>query len=295
MMSNTQTTNFDGLRNGQVIKRRLNWLEDRLYWIGELNRADLTRRFGISPQQASADIAMYQSLAPPNIDYDRSRKLYKKGEKFAPLFEKDLAEWLRGNGDEEPGLRAIKMVSIDPGRRGITPRSVQILSSAYHLKTPLSILYHSRKDDEPTKRIICPHTIVETNLRWHVRSWDANRRQFVDLIPSRIVEASVTSDAEWVSEDSDTAWNSLTEIVLVPSSRFSEKQRHAVQLDYGMVDGRIVLEVREALVYYQLSAMHLVEAIRAHEGDPKDHNIGIAVGNWRDLRRFVSENVDGLK
>lgn len=294
-MSNSPLANLDSLRNGQVIKRRLNWLENRLYWIGELNRSDLTCRFGMSPQQASADIAMYQSLAPANIDYDRSRKLYKRGEMFKPLFEKDLEEWLRGNEEDEASLRAIRMVSIDPGRRGITPRSLQILSSAYHQKTPLSILYHSRKDEEPKRRIICPHTIVETNLRWHVRAWDTTRRQFVDLIPSRIIEACPAASAEWVSEDSDSAWNTLIEIILIPSPKFSEKQRQAVRLDYGMDNGQIVLEVREALVYYQLSAMHLVEAIRSHAGDPKDHNIGIAVGNWKSLMKYVSENADGTK
>src|SRR3989442_962413 len=66
--------------------RRLEFIDYRLRWDGRLNRSDLTDFFGISVPQASLDIARYLELAPRNLDYDRSHKVYVAAEAFRPLF-----------------------------------------------------------------------------------------------------------------------------------------------------------------------------------------------------------------
>ena len=48
-MSNNPLAILDSMRNGTVVRQRLQWMEDRLWWVGALNRNDLVLRFGISP------------------------------------------------------------------------------------------------------------------------------------------------------------------------------------------------------------------------------------------------------
>lgn len=56
--------------------RRLDYIDARLAILGEVNRSDLMRAFGVSMGQASVDIAAYVRLYPSAIRYDRQRKRY---------------------------------------------------------------------------------------------------------------------------------------------------------------------------------------------------------------------------
>ena len=67
-------------------ERRLEFVDYRLQWEGQLNRSDLMDLFGISVPQASLDLARYMELAPENMRYDRSARVYLAGERFKPVF-----------------------------------------------------------------------------------------------------------------------------------------------------------------------------------------------------------------
>ena len=47
---------------------------------------DMAEEFGVSAQQASADIALYERMAPDNLAYDRAGKAYRRTESFVPAF-----------------------------------------------------------------------------------------------------------------------------------------------------------------------------------------------------------------
>src|ERR1700730_2825234 len=64
------------------VERRLAFIEERLFWLGEVNRTDLVRRFGVSMSQASGDIGRYLALDPPGVTYDKSAKRYVADETF---------------------------------------------------------------------------------------------------------------------------------------------------------------------------------------------------------------------
>ena len=57
----------DGERLRWGVRRRLEFIDFRLFWDGRFNRSDLSATFGISPQQASGDIAQYEKIAPANL------------------------------------------------------------------------------------------------------------------------------------------------------------------------------------------------------------------------------------
>lgn len=289
MMSNCPPDFFKSLRNGQAIQARLEWLENRIFWVGELNRSDLVTRFEISPQQASADIKLYQELAPKNLRYDTKRKLYVEGELFSALFQKSLQQWLAENRQEDAGLRSIQLESVKPVKREMADQVLMALARAFRLRLPMSVLYQSMKSDSPEWRVICPHTIVETEIRWHIRAFMPEKGVFADLLPGRILDVADASGVSWVGSETDLAWNSMANIVLTPSKTLSDEQRQVVERDYRMEGGQHVIRTRECLVYYQLSSMYLVDAVREHEGEPQDRNFGLAVSNWKDLMKFVKD------
>lgn len=288
-MSNYPLDILDSMRNGAVVRQRLQWMENRLWWVGELNRSDLVLRFGISAPQATNDFALYQKLASANIRYNTKKKLYVCGEEFAPLFPKDHELWLKDSAAEDPPLKSIQMVGVTSLRRGIDPELVRIISRAARSRIPLRIIYQSMKATDPEERIVSPHAIVETEVRWHVRAWDEKRQTFLDLVPSRIIKATPEPSATWEPQERDEEWNRMVEIVLIPSRRLSENQRRIAEGDYQMTEGRRILLVRACMAYYQLSAMYLVDAVRYHEGQPKERDFGIAVENWKELQPLVMD------
>jgi len=280
---------LDAMRNGIVVRRRLQWVEDRLWWVGGLNRSDLVLRFGISQPQATNDLSLYQRLAPANIGYDPQKKLYVCGKQFVPLFKKDHELWLQESNLEVADLQSVQLVGITPLKRGIDPTLVQLIARASHRKTPLRITYQSTKTVEPIERAISPHSIVATDIRWHVRAWDERSATFTDVVPSRIVNAVLDSSVSWISQEQDTEWNRMVDIVLVPSRKLPESHRKIVERDYQMHQGCRVLSVRACLAYYQLSALYLVDAIRNNCGQPYERDFGLAVQNWKELQPLVMD------
>lgn len=190
---------------------------------------------------------------------------------------------------EDDALQTIQLVEVTSLKRGIDPAVVQLISRAARNRTPLRVLYQSMKLTEPEERIISPHAIVETEVRWHVRAWDEKRQAFLDLVPSRIIKAIPDPSLPWVPQEQDEQWNRMVDIILIPSRKLSENQCWIAGRDYQMTEGRRIVRVRACIVYYQLSAMYLVDAVRYHEGQPKERDFGIAVENWKELQPFVMD------
>src|SRR5712692_4503049 len=67
------------------IERRLQFIEFRLFWDGQVNRGDLVRYFGISVPQASTDLARYQEIAGGNLQYDKRARAYVATPAFRPV------------------------------------------------------------------------------------------------------------------------------------------------------------------------------------------------------------------
>ena len=60
----------------RVQVERLAFIDFRLYFLGELRRADLIGRFRMAPAGATRDIALYREIAPSNLEFDGSPKSY---------------------------------------------------------------------------------------------------------------------------------------------------------------------------------------------------------------------------
>ena len=70
------------------VAQRLEFIEFRLFWEGRVNRSDLMEQFGLSVNQASADLNRYIGFAPENMVYDKGARTYVRGPDYAAKFLK---------------------------------------------------------------------------------------------------------------------------------------------------------------------------------------------------------------
>ncbi|EBO6604304.1 WYL domain-containing protein [Vibrio harveyi] len=247
----------------QATRDRIAHIDFTLLFKGEAVRADLVDRFSIAAAQATKDFTMYRELAPGNIEYDQKLKLHKRGEAFEPLFDYDVVRTLatisQGYGDGFTGKVKPPLACEAPYHLNKPSLSIVAkVTEAIHKGKALSITYVSLSSGETTREIV-PHTLVDNGLRWHVRGFDRKHGQsgapngFRDFVLTRIKAAVVLEDftlSEAELEAQDRQWNRFVELELVPHPRIEHSE--AIELDYGMTEGVMKVEIRAATAGYLL-------------------------------------------
>ena len=69
-----------------VQRKRLAYIDFRLYFFGDIDLAELTQRFNIVPAEALQSFALYREIAPQNIKSAGNNKGYRIGKQFKPIF-----------------------------------------------------------------------------------------------------------------------------------------------------------------------------------------------------------------
>lgn len=97
-----------------------------------------------------------------------------------------------------------------------------------------------------------PHSIVDNGQRWHVRAYDRKSESFRDFVLTRISKVSL-KDAPDATEcvAFDDAWKRMITLTLVPHPK-NIAFPTAIELDYGMEDGELNVQVRAAMAGYLL-------------------------------------------
>lgn len=237
-------------------RERLAYIDFRLYFFGEIGRPDLANRFGVAPAGATRDIALYREIAPQNIEFDGSSKVYRIGKDFVPLFEhasqRVLSALALGFGDGANG----EMQSLLPceSPTALSNPKMDVLAPicrAIHAKRPVAIRYHSMSSGE-SERVIVPFALVDTGLRWHVRAFDRKSGEFRDFVVTRIEAPTLLDEEPQANErpDNDIQWTRIVEMDFVPHPRLSRPE--IIRMDYGMKDGSIRMRVRAAVAGYML-------------------------------------------
>ena len=240
----------------QAQRERLAYIDFRLYFFGEIGRPDLTSRFGVAPAGATRDLALYREIAPQNIEFDGSSKVYRIGKDFEPLFEhapqRVLSALALGFGDgvnvdSQPLLPCESPPSLSSPRMDV----LASICRAIHSKRPAAIRYHSMSSGK-SERVIVPFALVDTGLRWHVRAFDRKSGEFRDFVVTRIEEPTLLDEEPKSNErpDNDIQWTRIVELDFVPHPRLSRPE--IIRMDYGMKDGSIRMRVRAAVAGYML-------------------------------------------
>ena len=247
-------------------ERRNAFIEFRVFWDGQINRSDLVEKFGISLQQATLDLSGYATEWAGNLVYDKRRRAYVQGPDFQPQFMQPSAEdylaQLRAVdqglvSQEQSWIRAFPDHAATPTpARGVSPETLRAVVAAIHEPAALQVVYQSMSRPEPSARWIEPHALAFDGFRWHVRAFCQNDQVFKDFLLSRIVEIGkhgpVTTEPQ-----TDADWHTQVVLEIGPHPDLSPTQRRAIEMDYGMEDGRAQIPVRRALLFYALKRLGL--------------------------------------
>lgn len=237
------------------LERRLAYIEERLFWEGSFNRADLIEQFGISVAQASADISRYRSAAPRNLTYDTRAKTYKASSTVRPVFSPlDPARYLAELRASSEGVRVEEGVAprllsemVPLPARPVRASVLRDVVLAIKGRGAVDCTYLSFQETFQGRRRIEPHALVFDGMRWHARARDAEQNVFRDFTLSRLTETARIGDAE-VDASEDRDWNTWVRLRLKPHPGLSDVQQRAVRADYGFEGETLDLDVRTALV-----------------------------------------------
>ena len=246
--------------------RRLEFIDFRLRWDGRINRSDITEYFGISVPQASLDITKYSELAPRNLVYDRRSRMYVATENFKPLFPtSDPQRYLNGllaraTGGTRVGESFVgwlpPIATVPAPARRLDGDVLAALLRAIRNSYALSVEYQSMSKPAPTTRTLTPMAIAHDGFRWHVRAFCHSRKDFRDFVIARILKVAGIAPAGAKAED-DVEWRNMLQLVLAAHPDLPVDARRAIEFDYGMTNGQVVFECRQALLFYVLRHLGL--------------------------------------
>lgn len=251
------------------VERRLEFIEFRLFWEGRMNRGDLMKVFGVSVNQASTDLNRYLRLAPENMVYDKRKRAYLCSSVFSPLFlrldsDRYLSEVRSVRSGvlsrEDAWLRSDPQFDEVPNpTRTVNPETLRMVLEAMRHGEAIEIHYQSFSRPSPRWRWIAPHAIGFDGFRWHVRAFCDEAGFFKDFVLGRVLEVGTVRASEAEPAD-DHDWHEHVDLEIGPNPGLSEGQREVVELDYGMREGKTVLRVRRAFLFYVLKRLGLEQA-----------------------------------
>jgi hypothetical protein len=243
-------------------RERLSHIDFKLYFLGELRRADVVDRFGTGPAGATRDIALYRDIAPENLELDNSDKVYRPTATFTPLFEHNpqrvLTALTQGFGE---GLGEVLGEEVRPMLRCEIPSSLSLpmmsvlapITRAIHLGKAVKLGYTSI-DSGYTERELVPLALVDIGIRWHVRAFDRRHKEFRDFVFTRMDKPSVLKDGAVQRDETaefDVQWSRIIELEFVPHPE--HKRPEVVRMDYQFPeDGVLRVRVRAANAGYML-------------------------------------------
>jgi len=272
-------------------ERRLQFIDFRLQWEGRINRRDVTDFFNISVPQASADLSRYAELAPQNLHYNSSSRTYVATPGFSPYFETTgprqylsqllaLEQQILTSDQVFLAFRP-DIASVPLPSRTIGPNTLALMLRAIADGGMLQIRYQAITRDENQTRYISPHAFGYDGIRWHVRAYCHLRGGFRDFVFGRILSAEQPI-ASTIDPANDSEWLTQLDLVLVPDESLAPEQRHGVEIDYGMKDGKVTITCRQAMLFYTLRTLNFEPS-----GLPREGERQVVIANLAEIKSLL--------
>jgi predicted DNA-binding transcriptional regulator YafY len=279
------------IRFDLLLRYRL--IEIVAYWEGRLTTNHLVNSFGIGRQQASKDINAYlNEIAPNNLIYNKHLKGYEPSPQFKPRVTtgtadeylhvlsrtKDLAHTF---ASLDLGFTNTHMLQL-PSRK-VDPVILRTIVHAAREQKRVDIGYTSVNNPATDGRIIVPHTLVCTPMRWHVRAYCEKNGQYRDFVLSRFRgEPDLLGKSEHGKSD-DAAWNTHIELSITPDPRLEKPQQQVIAYDYGMTRNKLAVPCKAALLQYVLKAYGL----DPHKQEAKPEAQQVVIGNYKTVEPWL--------
>ncbi len=278
----------------------MQYIELMAYYTGVIARSDLTRAFGISDAAATKDLKLYGELAPDNLVYQQAvfgfvpTKTFR--EVFADLSPGTVLPMMAENLPVAGGPQ-VSISGLAGSIYGITIESLPLperlpdkeilapLIRAIKQKKKVAAVYQSLTDrDSKQQRIIEPHALINTGLRWHLRAYSEDTYDFRDFVLSRFAKTTLLDTDAESSPQYDDDWSEMVTLKLVPHPKLDEQKQSSLLLDYHATDGVIELEVRRSLIGYTLKNLS-VDTTTDHSMNPNANQL--VVVNRDEVEHFA--------
>lgn len=259
-------------------RERLAFIDFCLTYFGEISRPDLMSKFRTGLAAATRDFATYKALAPGNMELVHQTKLYSRKDTFCPIFAHEakvvLAGLSHGFGNSLITRHKVCSACEDPFVLAEPSTStLSVVMRAITIQKCLQGTYASLSSGIKMHTIV-PHSLANSGKRWHVRAFDRCENTFSDFVITRFLDLNILDEEVAASEtkDVDKQWNRIVDLTLIPhpKAQFAE----AIELDYGMVNGELQVEVRAALAGYLLNHW-AVDCSFASSLDPEQYHLAL--------------------
>ena len=264
-------------------RQRLQYIEIMAWYAGVVTRSDVARAFGLSDPAATKDLKLYGDLAPGNLVYNHSVFGFMPAAGFAAAFA-DLAPAAAlpviaanlavANGPYGDALvYGLPTASLPLPARLPGPQTLAQITRAIHGRRKLSVRYRSlSRPEHGAERLLEPHTLVNTGLRWHVRAYSEDTCDFRDFVLSRVITAECLEASAESGEQYDDDWVESVNLQLAPHGGLDAARRESLLLDYGATGEVIEVKVRRALLGYVLQRL-AVDTTPGHSLDPNAYQL----------------------
>jgi hypothetical protein len=128
---------------------------------------------------------------------------------------------------------------------------------AIRRKEGLEICYRSMTHPKGQTRIVFPHAIVRAPRRWHMRAWCTQRQEFRDFVLGRMLSATPLNVATPQSQEQDSDWNGLEEMVIIPHPDLSPDQQDMIAEEFFPGSRSLRLRIRKCLKLYVIQDLQL--------------------------------------
>ncbi|MGO1247227.1 MAG: WYL domain-containing protein [Oceanisphaera sp.] len=273
----SQTLDLTAYSHAQ--RERLRFIDCCLHYFGQVARADLLQTFQTGLASGTRDLALYRELAPNNLTLRHDTKLYYRTAAFAPLFKHDPQLIL-----DQLSKHAWQGLTMGPSLSGICLDAVPTIMPAEQLLAPLLLAISQRQaiscdyvslSSGQQSRELVPHTLVNNGRRWHIRAFDRRSQSFRDFVLTRFTRIQPLDQAvtDCEQQAQDASWHHILPLTLMAHPKLPHPE--AIALDYGMHQGRLNLEVREALLGYVMQQW-LVDCSADYQLNPAQYPLALA-------------------
>lgn len=264
-------------------RQRLQYIEIMAWYAGVVTRSDVARAFGLSDPAATKDLKLYGDLAPGNLVYHHGVFGFVPAAGFSavfadlapaavlPVIAANLAVAGGPYGDEH--IYGLATAGLPLPARLPGAQTLAQITRAIHGRRKLAVSYRSLSEQgSAATRVIEPHTLVNTGLRWHVRAYNEASCDFRDFVLSRVAAAECLEAAAESGEQYDDDWVETVSLRLAPHAGLDAARRASLLLDYGAAGEVIEVRVRRALLGYVLQRLN-VDTTRDHALSPSAYQL----------------------
>jgi len=235
------------------------------YWEGRVNSTDISKHFSLSVTQAKLHLKAYRERCPNNIVYDTRLKCFVPTQHFTALFISgqinEYLEWVSQQSSklvgQIHGRRYLPYTHLVVPHRTVSPQIMRVLIAGIKQQKRVDTEYVSLTSPVNEGRVIHPHSLVKTGLRWHLRAYCEEKKQHRDFVLSRFRGELSLLDGDVVPAEKDQLWNQAVELIFAANQRLSSAQKRIVEADYNMQNGQLIIRTTAALAQYVVQEMQV--------------------------------------